>query len=196
MRRARRRRPRSRLLLIVAALASIIVGYYAGQYWQRRPLEGLSVQVFDQGRPITYPEQFGIGFDNRHWRLFLAVDTRQPACRELLRHFALVVNRLAAWPKVQARLRLTLLAYDQPGSNAIAAFTGGVNWVDVVTADAGSLDAVTQQLDIQPHGTIWCSEGTAGGVLVAPKHRAWARIPMEPAAVMARNIAGVVGFVE
>jgi len=52
---ARRRRPGIRLLLILAALASIIAGYYLGQYWQRRPLAELSARIYPAGRPVEFP---------------------------------------------------------------------------------------------------------------------------------------------
>jgi hypothetical protein len=193
---SRRRPPRARLLLTLAALASLIAGYYAGQYWQRRPLAGLSAEVYPSGRPLEYPA--GSALDPRAdlWRLFLVADTRVGACRDLVRHYALVLNRLAAWPEVQSRLRLTLLAYDRPDREAVIAFTGGVEWAEVITEPLSRLDAMSGQLGILPGADGWCAGDRAAAILVSPEREAWALIPYEQATIMAENIRTVVAFVE
>ena len=136
-----RRGPGKRLLLILAALASVVAGYYLGQYLQRRPLAELTAVVYPAGQRIDYPAELGIDNDpgiDTPWRLFLAADTDVPACSRLLRHYATVINRLAAWPDIQANLRLSLLAMDEPNEAAIAAFTiGGQAMRDSVLAAAG-----------------------------------------------------------
>ena len=61
----RRQHRRGRhLLLTVAALSSLIVGYYLGQHWQRRPLAEVSAIVYPAGRPIDYPADLGIADDD------------------------------------------------------------------------------------------------------------------------------------
>lgn len=197
--RADRRSPRTRLILTLAALASLIGGYYAGQYWQRRPLADLSAILYPAGRPVDYPA--GLGIDtgsgaNGPWRLFVVADTRATQCRELVRHFASVINRLAAWPQIQARLRLTLLAYDRPDAQAVAAFSGGTAWLEVVSADPASLDLLSAQLGITPGGSGWCEGEQSNGILVSPNHAAWALIPHEQAAIMADNIRTLIAFLE
>ncbi len=194
-----RRRPRTRLILTLAALASLVGGYYAGQYWQRRPLADLSAVVYAVGRPIAYPAALAIGVENGTaalWRLFLVADTRAVACRDLLWHYASVLNRLAAWPDAQDRLRVTLLAYDRPDAAAIDAFRDGVGWLEVVTGSPAELDSVSEQLGILPHGEPWCSPQQANAILVAPDRTAWALIPYEQPAIMAHNIRTIVSFVE
>ena len=81
----RRRRPVRRLIVTLAALASLIVGYYLGQAWQRQPLETLSAVVYPNGKPVDYPPQLDLGPDDTAppaWRLVAVVDTRVPACGE------------------------------------------------------------------------------------------------------------------
>ena len=197
---AGRRSPRLRLLLTLAALASLIAGYYLGQYWQRRPLAGLSAVVFAAGQPVEFPP----GTEplparpaaDGAWRLFVAADTRDTRCRDLLRHHAAVINRLAAWPEIQDKVRLTLLAYDRPDAAAISTFSRGLGWVQVISAEPAVLDALGAQLDIGPAADAWCTPATAAAALVSPQHEHWALIPHEQAAIMAHNIRTIIAFVE
>lgn len=194
-----RRGPGKRLVLILAALASIVAGYYLGQYWQRRPLAELTAVVYPAGRRIDYPADLGIDNDpgvSTPWRLFLAVDTGAPACSRLLRHYASVINRLAAWPEIQAQLRLTVLAYDRPDAAAVTAFSGGASWAEVLSAETQSLDRLSGQLGILPDPGNWCAETQANAILVAPDRTSWALIPHEQAAMMAHNIRTIIAFVE
>lgn len=184
-------------MLTLIALASLIGGYYAGQYWQRLPLADLSAVVYPAGRPLDDPAGLiGATAPPAPWRLLLAADTRAPQCHELLRHYASVINRLAAWPQVQARLRLTLLAYDGPDARAITAFSGDAGWVEVVSAPAAQLDHIAGQLGILPVADEWCTSQQANSILVAPDGKAWALIPFEQTTIMANNIRTTIAFVE
>ena len=194
-----RRGPGRRLVLTLAALASVIVGYYLGQWWQRQPLSDLSAIVYPNGRPVTYPAEIRLpdpDEDSRLWRLFVVGDTRATACGELLRHYALVINRLAHRPKLQPRLRLTLLAYDQPDTTARAAFAGAADWVEVLSAPPPVMDALIGQLGIAPAADGWCTATQDSAILVAPDAVAWALIPYEQTAIMAHDIATIIDFVE
>jgi hypothetical protein len=196
--RPARRSPRTRLVLTLAALASVIAGYYAGQYWQRRPLDGLAAVVYPAGDPIEFPAGLGLDAPDAPplWRLFLVADTRAPQCRELLQHYAGVVNRLAAWPKIQERLRLTVLAYDRPDAAAITAFSNAVGWIEVISAEPAVLDRLSGQLGLLPTTGDWCGRDQAGSILVAPDHEAWALVPFGEAAIMAHDIRTIIDFVE
>lgn len=198
--RRRRRSPRSRLLLIVAALTSLVIGYYFGQYWQRRPLAGLSAVMYPAGQAVAYPDLPGLAPEEADattpWRLFITADTGVPACREFLTHYAFVINRLAAAPSIQSRLRLTVLAYDQPDAAAIEAFAGGSGWAEVVSGAPAELDKLAGQLGILPAGDDWCGPLNDNAILVSPRRESWALIPREPAAIMARNIRTIIEFVE
>jgi hypothetical protein len=200
MQKRQRRRPGTRLLLTLAALASVIVGYYLGQYWQRQPLADLSAVFYPSGQKVDYPPALGLAEDagarSGTWRLFLVADTRAAECRQLMRHFATVFNRMAPSPQIQAHLRLTLLAYDRPEPAAVTAFTGGVTWVEVVSAEREQLDTLSAQLGILPNPGGWCSATAANSILVAPDQTRWALIPYEQAAIMARNILTLIDFVE
>lgn len=199
MQRHTRRSPSKRLVLTLAALGSIILGYYLGQYWQRQPLAELSAVVYSSGQSVDYPPTLEIGADaeaSASWRLFLTVDTRVVACRQLMRHFAQVFNRLAPWPRIQSNLRLTVLAYDQPNPAAVTAFSGGVTWAEVVSATPDRLDPLSAQLGILPNRDGWCTGTDANGILVAPDQTRWALIPYEQAAIMAHNLSTVIEFVE
>lgn len=199
MRRPGRRNPGRRLILTLAALASLIVGYYLGQHWQRRPLADLSAVVYPAGQAVDYPADLDLTRDPGDaspWRLIVAADTRAAACTRLLHHYALVFNRLAAWPRIQERLRLTLLAFDHPDADAISRFTAGATWAEVISADPEALNRLGEQLGISPDPNSWCSPATANAVLVAPDDRRWALIPYEQAAIMAHNIRTIIAFVE
>lgn len=194
----RRRRPRTRLLLTLAALASLIAGYYLGQAWQRRPLDQLSAIVYPTPRSIDYGTLVpATAADaDEPWRLFLVADTSAPACAALLRHYALVYNRLAEHAQLQQRLRLTLLAYDQPDDAQIANFIGTAPWVDVISAAQPALQELSAQLGIQPLTDDWCSPIQSNGMLLSPAREAWALLPHEAPVIMAGNIATIVEFVE
>lgn len=194
-----RRRPRSRLLLTLAALASLILGYYLGQLWQRQPLQRLSAVVYPAGQPVHYPQALGLELDSpgeAPWRLFVAIDTRLPACAELLEHYAFVVNRLAAWPVIQDRLRVTLLAYDRPELTAAEAFTEGLPWAELITAPPRDLDELAGQLGILPLASGRCSPEQGYAALVSPKAEQWALIPHEQTATMAHNVRTIIDYVD
>jgi hypothetical protein len=194
-----RHSPGKRLIITLSALASVIVGYYLGQHWQRRPLAELTAVVYPAGQPVQYPPGLVIDSDPDMpppWRLFLAADTRVAECVGLMWHYATVFNRLAASPTIQDNLRLTVLAYDRPDAAAVTAFTGGVEWAEILNADPQQLEPLSRQLGILPDPDAWCGETGANAVLVAPDRKRWALIPYQQAAMMARNISTIIAFVE
>lgn len=190
------RRPRTRLLLTLAALLSLIVGYYLGQYWQRRSLGELSAVVYAAGRTVDLQAFEMLADRQPAWRLFVAVDTTEPACAELLRDYAFARNRLAPAPDIQRNLRLTLLAYDQPDDAQTAAYSDDADWVDVISAEPRRLDSLAAELGILPTAGHWCRPTQSNAILVSPQAEAWALIPREQPAQMAGNIRAVIEFVE
>ena len=118
------RRSRARLILILAGPA-LIGGYYLGQSWRRQPLDDLSVILFAEpvpstmdGSAITAPAD-----TLQSWRLF---GRRYPGVRRaaMLRHYAQVMNRLAARPGSGTATRY-VLAYDRPDAARSPRFVGG-----------------------------------------------------------------------
>jgi hypothetical protein len=198
MRNRPRHGPRARLTLTLAALGALLVGYYVGQYWQRQPLEALSAVVFEDGKPIEYPASLDLAATDATaaWRLFLTADTRVEACATALRRFALMMNRLAAWPKIQSRVRLTVLAHDEPSAEQTLAFDAGATWIDVVSAPRADLERLTGALGILPDRKRWCAPTQLNSMLVAPNGQRWALIPYEDPETMAYNVQAVIQFVE
>jgi hypothetical protein len=195
----RRRRPARRLIVTLAALASLIIGYYLGQAWQRQPLESLSAMVYASGKPVDYPPYFDPGSaDNAAavWRLVTVVDTQAEACKALRRELALAMNRLADRPDIQQRLRLTVLAYNDPDDQATQAFTGGHDWIDVIGGTPARLDELAGQIGLLPTGDDWCQPTQDNAVLISPDAKAWALIPREPPVIMAETITVLIDFVE
>lgn len=196
---APRRGPGKRLLLTLAALASLIVGYYLGQSWQRQPLDGLSAVVYPNGKRIelaadTFSDS--ANDDVRPWRLFTTVDTDRAACRELRDDYALVINRLAHRPALQARVRVAMLAYDRPDAQAGSGFATAYPWLDLIAIAAPQRDRLAAELGILPTTDDWCRGPQASAILVAPDAVAWALIPHEQADIMAHNIITLIDFVE
>lgn len=191
----RLRRPAARLALTLLALATLVVGYYLGQFWQRRALHDLTAVVYPSGRPLALAEDLVPAADDA-WRLFVAGDTRAEACGQLLRDYAFARNRLAAAPTIQARLRVVLLAFDGPSADARERLADGAAWIDVIAPAPDMLEALAGELGILPTGSAWCTGPAASAVLVSPRLEAWALIPHEPPAAMARNIRGIIEFVE
>lgn len=189
------RRPTTRLGLTLLALATLIAGYYLGQYWQRRPLQDLTAVVYASGRPLALPEdRFPPGDDA--WRLFVAGRPASPACAGLLRDYAFVRNRLAAVPGVQARLRVVMITVDGSGDDPDDGPAAGADWIDLLAIPHSTADRLAGELGLGPNGSATCTGEDAAGILVSPRQEAWARIPYEQPAAMARNIRGVIEFVE
>ena len=198
MRNRPRHSPRARLLLTLAALGALLVGYYLGQYWQRQPLSRLSAVVFEDGKPIELPSSLSLttSAEAPVWRLFVAVNTQVDACRGAMRRLGLMMNRLAAWPKIQARVRVTALAFDNPTAEQVDAFAAGATWIDTVAIPKPELERLASDLGIQPDTSRWCAPTELNSILVAPNHTRWALIPYEYPETMAYNVQAVIQFVE
>ena len=198
MRQRPRRSPRARLLLTAAALIALIAGYYLGQFWQRQGLDQLSAVVFRDGKRVAYPESLALdpGPDDRVWRLFLVVDTGRDDCLAAIRRFGLMINRLAAWPDIQPRVRVSMLAYDRPSLTRAEQLRGGAPWLEIVSAPASDLDRVSGPLGLLPDPARWCAPSQLNGILVDPDQRRWALIPYEDPKTMAYNVQAVIQFVE
>lgn len=182
--------------MTLAALASLIIGYYLGQAWQRQPLSDLSAIVYANGRPVDYPAEFRPAHDDTAWRLFVAGDPDAAACTDLRRDFALLINRLAARPELQRRVRLALISFAETPVLGENRFHSGYPWVDLVELDGTQRETLARQLGILPTGEDWCRGTQASGVLVSPDAVAWALIPYERPDIMAHNITSLIDFVE
>lgn len=189
------RRPVGRLALTLLALATLISGYYLGQLWQRQALQDLSAVVYPNPRPLALPNDL-FPADDDAWRLFVTGDTTAAACRQLLRDYGFARNRLAAAPGIQARLRLVILAFDQPDEAARERLGDEAGWVEVIAPSPDELEDLAGELGIRPTGSAWCTGAAATAVLVSPRREAWALIPYEAPPAMARNIRGIIEFVE
>lgn len=194
----RRRRPAQRFIVISVAIATLVVGYYLGQYWQRRPLSDISATLYDGKQHLQIPERLAAPSDSdgHGWRLYIVADTGAEACRQLLRSYALMFNHLAVHPKIQSDLKVVVLAYDHPDADAETAFTGGVTWAELLIGDPDAMDQVTTQLGLSTLGLARCSLGNDDAVLVGPDNAIWALIPHEEPDIMARNLNTIIDFVE
>jgi hypothetical protein len=189
------RRPVGRLALTLLALATLISGYYLGQLWQRQALQDLTAVVYPSGRPLALPEDIFPPGDDA-WRLFVTGDTTAAACEQLLRDYGFARNRLAAAPGIQARVRLVMLAFDRPSEAARERLGDESGWIDVIAQSPDVLEQLAAELGIRPTVSAWCTGPAASAVLVSPRQEAWALIPYEAPAAMARNIRGIIEFVE
>ena len=89
--------------------------------------ENLSAVVYPAGRQIVSPRIWRSRRGTCLIRMAPVPGRRysRPACSRLLDRTSFVFNRLAARPSIQARLRLSVLAYDRPDAVAQQAFTAG-----------------------------------------------------------------------
>jgi hypothetical protein len=198
MRPRPRHGPRVRLTLTAAALAALIVGYYLGQHWQRQPLDGLSAIVYPDGQPIDWPEGLDPAADeaSRIWRLFLVADRKAADCQAAMRRFGLMMNRLAAWPTIQSRVRLTVITTDPPGDPDSESLAAGAAWMDVVRTNPVDRERLVAGLGLRPDPARPCTPEQLNSILVAPDQRRWALIPFEEPSRMAFNVQAVIQFVE
>ncbi len=185
-------------MLTAAALAALIGGYYLGQFWQRQALDELSAVVFRDGQRIAYPDALALADDPDEavWRLFLVADFDSETCRTALRRLGLMINRLAAWPSIQPRVRVSVLAYDQPSLTRAEQLRGGAPWLEIISASTTDLDQLSGPLGLLPDPLRWCAPSQLNGILIDPDRRRWALIPYEDPKTMAYNVQAVIQFVE
>lgn len=193
MRRKRpARSPAQRFAIISVALATVVLGYYLGNRYQLNELQNTAALMNEQPvevELVNLPSALREAIVAEDQWLIVLPGEPGLHCDALLEHFVDVVNRLAAWPKIQQRIRFVLLA-----SSGAA---GGIRWNHVPWAKVQMLDQETQlalstQLGIAPIGTRWCQDVQATAALIGPGNQVHALLPLDKPAKIAESVRLIV----
>ena len=175
----------SRFRLIVAALATVIAGYYLGQLYQQHRWKQQGIRVLDNPVRLEQPGLSG------HWTLLIPGEP-DPSCEQLLREFTQTVNRLAAWPKLQSRIRLHLLASRAPAGQSLWHF---VPWASVQWSEPPARRELLQQLGFAQTAPPWCG-ADAHLALTGPDQRLYALVTLDKPSRMAESLRQLIDTLE
>lgn len=187
----RKRPPRStsqRLALITAALGTLVLGYYLGNRFQYDELRQSSAIVLEKPVPVDIkllpPGLRTIAEDPGQWVILLPGEPGR-ACDDLLDHYVRVINRLAAWPAVQSRIRLSLLNFS---GRAPGTAWQRYGWARSYPLSKAEVLELTSQLGIAPVGNRWCLDVQATTALLGPGAEVRALLPLDKPAEMAESL--------
>lgn len=181
-------RQRSRFRIVVAALATVLVGYYLGQVYQQHRLQQQGITLLDDPVPVSKEIRLPL---SGHWTLMLPGEA-DAACEQLLRSMVQMVNRLAASPKLQAQIRLRLLATHAPGSKSLWHF---VPWASVLYLGRDERSRLLESLQLQPLKAGSCGP-SAQLALTGPDMRLYAHLRLDKPARMADSLRQLIETLE
>ena len=197
MRRYRTQRsPLQRFAIFIFALCILALGYYLGNRYQASGLHNISAIVLDIPVVVpaeTLPQPLRKQIEAEDQWVVLLPGENGKACDELLTHYIEVVNRLAAWPKIQARIRVALL--DTAGRAGSPAWQA-IEWADSHNMSQTSILALTSTLGISPVGNRWCRDVQATAALIGPGNTARALLPLDNPAEMAESLRLLVATLD
>ncbi len=167
-------------------MAVLLVGYYLGQQYRLSQLEASGADLLnDPIRIDTPPLPKALAQAMRgRWTLVLAGEP-DARCDQLLRHYIQVFNRLAAWPKLQNRLRLVLLSSWGPGNESPWRY---VDWAEVYVLPPSQRAELIATLGLPPPTPAHCIGEEATVALIGPDHRLYARLPLDKPPRMAESL--------
>ena len=191
----RNRPPRSplhRFAIISVALSTVVLGYYLGNRYQFGELQNSAAIMLEQPldadasrMPRELVELMEV---EGSWVIVLPGETGA-ACDQLLAHYIEVVNRLAAWPDIQSRVRLALLqTTTRPPSTAWQ----NVTWASTHTLPEADMLALTGNLGIAPIGNRWCQDVQGTAALLGPENRAYALLPLDNPSDIAESLRLII----
>jgi len=186
------RTPLQRFAIISVALCTVVLGYYLGNRYQFGELQNTAALMFDQPieietdqLPPALREQIEA---KNHWLILLAGEPGH-ACDTLLEHYVEVVNRLAAWPDIQARVNLVLI---DSGQQLIGPLWKNVEWASVLSLPGEQMLNLTSQLSIVPLGNRWCEDVQATAALIGPGNQSHALLPLDKPSEIAESLRLII----
>lgn len=166
----------------------MLVGYFLGQWYQQHRLTGQGVEVLD--KPILI--QTGMSLPLAGYWSLLVPGEADAACDQLLRDMMQTVNRLAAWPGLQRRLRVRLLATRKPSQDSLWHF---VPWASVIYLQAPTRIRVLAALQLQTPQASRCRSG-AQLALTGPDSHLYAHLALDKPARMAESLRQLIEMLE
>lgn len=167
-------------------MAVLLIGYYLGQQYRLSQLEASGADLLNDPIQIDtppLPKALAQAMPGR-WTLVLAGEP-DARCDQLLRHYIQVFNRLAAWPKLQNRLRLVLLSSWGPGKDSPWRY---VDWAAVYVLPPSQRAELIATLGLPPPTPAHCIGEEATAALLGPDHRLYARLPLDKPPRMAESL--------
>jgi hypothetical protein len=192
MRRKRSpRTPLQRVALILAALSTLLLGYYLGNLYRLDELKQHGAVPLDQALPLDtadLPDSLRQSLnDTQQWVIFLAGEPGQ-ACDRLFDQYVEVYNRLAAYPKIQSRLHLALLTTASDEHHPWPVY----DWAKVYRLTPAQRDKLTSAAGIAPIGNRWCQDVQATAALAGPGASVRALLPLDKPAEMAESLRLII----
>jgi len=191
----RNRAPRSalhRFAIVSVALCTVLLGYYLGNRYQFGELQNTAAIMFEQPIEVDInglPQPLRGQIEAEDEWLILLAGEPGGSCDVLLVHYIDVVNRLAAWPVIQKRLRLILVG---TGEAATGPAWKSVEWAHIQVMPEQQMLELTGQLGIAPLGTRWCEDVQATAALIGPGEQARALLPLDKPADIADSLRLII----
>ncbi len=191
----RNRPPRSalhRFAIISVALCTVLLGYYLGNLYQFGELKNSAAIMYEQPLELdtaglAQPLRGQLEAEDE-WLILLAGEPGR-SCDQLLAHYIDVVNRLAAWPNIQERVRLILVNTGNAPANPA---WKSVKWAHVQPMSEDQMLQLTSQLGIAPLGTRWCEDVQATAALIGPGNQTRALLPLDKPADIAESLRLII----
>lgn len=174
-----RRRP-SRFRLIVAALATVLVGYYLGQLYQQSRFESRGIELIDQPQTVRTAARLPL---DGYWTLVLPGEPGA-GCEQALQALVETYNRLADAPKLQKTLRIRLLSTRPAGEDSLWNY---FSWSSVLYLESGQHGEVMRALSLPPQTDLQCTRATRLA-LIGPNRRLYAHVHLDKPARMAESL--------
>lgn len=166
----------------------LVFGYYLGNRFQYDELRQSAAILLEQPVAVdtaALPPGLREALEDPHQWVILLPGEPGAACDRLLDHYVQVINRLAAWPAVQSRVRLGLLNFtDRAAGSAWQRY----GWARSYPLSEADMLALTSQLGVAPVGNRWCLDVQATTVLVGPGAEARALLPLDKPAEIAESL--------
>lgn len=186
------RSPLHRFAIISVALCTVLVGYYLGNRYQFGQLQNSAAILYEQPIAIEtteLPEPLREHIEAEDQWVILLAGEPGSSCDTLLNHYIEVVNRLAAWPQIQARISLTLIFT----SGTAPKFTwNNVEWAHMQHMTEAQMLQLTGELGIAPLGNRWCEDVQATAALIGPGNQTRALIPLDKPAKIAESLRLII----
>jgi len=186
------RTPLQRFAIISVALCTLLIGYYLGNRYQFSELQNSAAILYEQPIEIEtaeLPQPLSEHIEAENQWIILLAGKHGRSCDALLDHYIEVVNRLAAWPQIQARISLTLI---ETSGSAPGVAWSNVKWAHVQPMTEAQMLQLTGKLGIAPLGNRWCEDVQATAAVIGPRNQTRALLPLDNPAEIAESLRLII----
>ena len=170
------------IALFAIAVCTLFLGYYLGHRYQLGQISQHGAIMMDAATPIELPETLSAQMKD-HWSILIQGENSE-ACNNWLTHYIEVSNRLAAYPKLQAKLQTILVATKEtPSLN-----WQNIEWAHHIAIEETQRESLFNQLNLSPVGNRWCSPAQSTAALFTPNGLHIANLPLDSATDIAESL--------